>query len=57
MIIEPSFSKGQSITLKGHTGAVRSVRFSNDSRHLLTSSDDKSAKVSTTLIADCNFIV
>jgi centriolar protein POC1 len=37
--------KGESVTLKGHTGAVRSVQFSNDSRHLLTSSDDKTAKV------------
>ena len=34
------------MTLKGHTGAVRSVDFSQDSRHLLTSSDDKTAKVS-----------
>lgn len=40
-----SFRKGESVTLKGHTGAVRSVVFSQDSRHLLTSSDDKTAKV------------
>ena len=39
-------SKGESIALKGHMGAVRSVDFSTDSRHLLTSSDDKTAKVS-----------
>ena len=38
--------KGESISLKGHMGAVRSVDFSADSRHLLTSSDDKTAKVS-----------
>jgi centriolar protein POC1 len=37
--------KGESISLKGHTGAVRSVDFSRDSRYLLTSSDDKTAKV------------
>lgn len=41
-----TFSKGESITLKGHMGAVRSVDFSKDSRHLLTGSDDKTAKVS-----------
>lgn len=40
-------SKGESIALKGHMGAVRSVDFSVDSRHLLTSSDDKTAKVTT----------
>ena len=37
--------KGESVSLKGHTAAVRSVTFSLDSRHLLTSSDDKTAKV------------
>ena len=38
-------SKGESVTLKGHTGGVRSVEFSSDSRHLITGSDDKTAKV------------
>ena len=31
--------------MKGHAGAVRSVDFSSDSRHLITASDDKTAKV------------
>lgn len=31
--------------MKGHTGIVRSVRFSNDSRHLITGSNDKLIKV------------
>ena len=35
------------MTMKGHTGAVRSVNFSNDSQHLITASDDKTAKVFT----------
>lgn len=38
-------SRGQSVVLKGHAGAVRSVDFSHDSRHLITASDDKTAKV------------
>lgn len=38
-------SLGESVTLKGHTGAVRSVRFSPDAKHLITGSDDKLAKV------------
>jgi centriolar protein POC1 len=33
------------VVLKGHTGAVRSVDFSYDGRHLLTGSDDKTVKV------------
>lgn len=33
------------MTLKGHTGGVRSVEFSSDSRHLITGSDDKTAKI------------
>ena len=37
--------KGESVTLKGHTGGVRSVHFSRDGRRLLTGSDDKTAKV------------
>ena len=37
--------KGESTTLKGHAGAVRSVNFSNDGRNLVTASDDKTAKV------------
>jgi WD40 repeat protein len=35
----------ESVVLKGHVGAVRSVDFSHDSRHLLTGSDDKTVKV------------
>ena len=31
--------------MKGHTGAVRSVGFSKDSRHLVTAGDDKLVKV------------
>ncbi len=31
--------------LKGHAGAVRTARFSCDARQLLTSSDDKTAKI------------
>lgn len=38
-------SKGESVTLKGHTGAVRSVNFSQDGLNLVTASDDKTAKV------------
>ena len=38
-------SKGESVTLKGHTGAVRSVSFSQDGLNLVTASDDKTAKV------------
>jgi hypothetical protein len=33
------------VVLKGHSGAVRSVHFSHDTRHLITGSDDKTAKV------------
>ena len=39
-------SRGESNVLKGHTGAVRSVRFSRDCRHLITASNDKLIKVS-----------
>jgi WD40 repeat protein len=38
-------SKGESVTMKGHAGAVRSVDFSSDSKHLITASDDKTVKV------------
>jgi len=38
-------SKGKSNVLKGHSGAVRSVCFSADSRFLLTASDDKTMKL------------
>jgi uncharacterized protein with WD repeat len=38
-------AKGESVTMKGHTGAVRSVKFSPDSKYLVTASDDKTAKV------------
>ena len=37
--------RGESVTLKGHTAAVRSVNYSRNGYHLLTSSDDKTAKV------------
>lgn len=40
---------GESVTLKGHTGAVRSVKFSPDGKSLITGSDDKLAKVSPSL--------
>ncbi|RYH13563.1 hypothetical protein EON65_35355 [archaeon] len=43
-------SRGESVVLKGHTGAVRNVQFSHDNRHLITGSDDKTAKVYTNLI-------
>lgn len=38
-------AKGDSVVLKGHTAGVRSVHFALDSRHLLTSSDDKTARI------------
>lgn len=44
--ITTSYRKGESVTLKGHTGAVRSVNFSQDGLNLVTASDDKTAKVS-----------
>jgi centriolar protein POC1 len=44
-------SRGESTVLKGHTGAVRSVRFSADSRHLITGSNDKLVKVQHNLVA------
>jgi WD40 repeat protein len=45
-ILPPLYdSKGESVTMKGHAGAVRSVDFSSDSRHLITASDDKTVKV------------
>ena len=31
--------------MKGHTAPVRSVSFSNDGKHLITASDDKTAKI------------
>jgi centriolar protein POC1 len=37
--------RGDSTILKGHAGAVRSVRFSWDGLQLLTASDDKTAKL------------
>lgn len=39
------YSRGQSVVLKGHTGPVRSVDFSFDSKHLITAADDKTCKV------------
>ena len=45
-ILSPLYdSKGESVTMKGHAGAVRSVDFSSDSKHLITASDDKTVKV------------
>jgi centriolar protein POC1 len=38
-------ARGESTELKGHSGAVRSVSFSRDCRHLITASDDKTVKV------------
>jgi WD40 repeat protein len=38
-------ARGESVVLKGHTGAVRSVDFSFDTRQLITASDDKTVKV------------
>ena len=40
------FSKGESTVFKAHTATVRSVDFSGDGQALLTSSDDKTIKVS-----------
>lgn len=37
--------KADFVEIRGHTAAVRSVNFSRDSKILLTSSDDKTAKV------------
>jgi centriolar protein POC1 len=39
-------ARGESVVLKGHTGAVRSADFSHDTRNLITASDDKTVKVS-----------
>ena len=39
-------SKGESTVFKAHTATVRSVDFSDDGQALLTSSDDKTIKVS-----------
>ena len=41
--------KGESTVFKAHTGSVRHVEFSNDGQSLLTSSDDKTIKVSIEL--------
>lgn len=38
-------SRTESVVLKGHTGAVRSVDFSYNAAKLLTGSDDKTLKV------------
>ena len=40
------FRKGESTVFKAHTATVRSVDFSSDGQTLLTSSDDKTIKVS-----------
>lgn len=37
-------TQGKSTVLKGHTGTVRCVHFSNDGRTLLTAADDKTVK-------------
>ena len=39
-------SKGESTVFKAHTATVRSVDFSDDGQAFLTSSDDKTIKVS-----------
>lgn len=39
------FSKGESIVIKGHTGAVRSVAFNSDGNRLVSASDDKTLKL------------
>ena len=41
---QPS-AKGDSVSIKGHTGGVRCVSFSQDDRSLLTASDDKTVKI------------
>ena len=33
------------MVIKGHTGPVRSVKFSSDGKHLITASDDKLLKI------------
>ena len=37
--------KGESVVMKAHNAAVRSVSFSRDGRQIVTCSDDKSIKV------------
>ena len=46
MMIMFCFRKGESTVFKAHTATVRSVDFSDDGQALLTSSDDKTIKVS-----------
>jgi len=48
-----SSRKGESTVFKAHVGTVRSVDFSRDGQHLLTSSDDKSLKVRRGLSRVC----
>ena len=43
-------SKGESTTFKAHTATVRSVDFSYDGQSMCTASDDKTIKVSFTMI-------
>lgn len=38
---------GKATTIKGHQGAVRCVSFSQDGRFLMSTSDDKTAKVTS----------
>ena len=49
--------RGQSTVMKGHTGIVRSVRFSNDSRHLITGSNDKLVKVIQKILFNTLFVI
>ena len=45
IIIFIYYIRGVSRIIKGHSGPVRSISFSNDGAQLLSASDDKSCKV------------
>lgn len=40
------------MSIKGHTGGVRSVSFSKDCKRIITASDDKTVKVRTHILND-----